>query len=627
MMPAGSRSWGQGMASSLFRKLVLTTAFMVLSHGAYVTAEEAPDVEGVGQAEEVAAVEEEALRSEAAHEGDEDTVREPVMASASAWMDRPKLRLPEDYPDRTRILRGDVDPYEVFWEVPEGWAVRGGMYAEHDTLEAYGRMREAAARDGVHLVILSAFRSFRHQRFIWESKWQDRHERLPGVSARDIALNIMRYSAMPGTSRHHWGTEVDLNAFNNAYFDTPEGKPVYDWLKAHAAEYGFCEVYSARASGRKRGYEPERWHWSYIPTASRYLAAYVEADEAAPHGFAGDEAVPDIEWLSEFVLGINPDCLWDASQAGDGRSLPAPLILSMVDEPAERSAPDEQPLLDGGQCIPEGWTHEILLRWKESGFPLSEGEGAAGYLAMLEHCLADPNPDIRDGIAYEGITDILRSDRAQEAELRELKQRLLTRIANTENDPLGFSRPFAALALAEVARTDRIEPWMSQGERRTLLAAGADYTANVRDYRGFIEGEGWRHGVAHGADLLMQLSLNPEIGEGEAFMIAKAVFDAIGAEEAPVFSFEEPERLARPILFLVQRGLLTEEQIAIWMEVLANPAPHDTWQDALADGEADARRKNIRAFASILLETAEGRVEGDLDAVLTGAEHLLSRVP
>ncbi|WP_182482127.1 DUF2785 domain-containing protein [Henriciella barbarensis] len=615
------------MASSLFRKLALAAACIALPFWSHVTAEEAPVVDEVAQSEQADEPKEppEPIAEPASAGG--DAAREPVAASVSAWMDRPQLRLPEDYPDRTRILRGDVDPYEVFWEVPESWAVRGGMYAEYDTLEAYGRMREAAARDGVHLVILSAFRSFRHQRFIWENKWQDRHERLSGVSARDIALNIMRYSAMPGTSRHHWGTEVDLNAFNNAYFDTPEGRPVYDWLQSHAAEYGFCEVYSARASGRRVGYEPERWHWSYIPTASRYLAAYVEADEAAPHGFAGDEAVPDIEWLSEFVLGINPDCLWDASQAGDGRSLPAPLILSKVDEAAERSAPDEQPLLDGGQCIPEGWTHDILLRWKESGFPLTEGEGAAGYLAMLEHCLADPNPDIRDGIAYEGISGILRSEHAEEAELRELRQSLLARLADTESDPLGFSRPFAALALAEVARTDRTSPWMSQGERRTLLAAGADYTANVRDYRGFVEGEGWRHGVAHGADLLMQLSLNPEIGEGEAFMIAKAVFDAIGAIEAPVFSFEEPQRLARPILFLVQRGLLTEEQIAIWMEVLADPAPHDSWQDALQDDEAAARRENIRAFATILLETAQSREARDLDAVVTGAEHLLNRVP
>ena len=117
----------------------------------------------------------------------------------------------------------------------------------------------------------------------------------------------MRYSSMPGTSRHHWGTDFDINALNNRWFDTPEGKPVYDWMKAHAAEYGFCEVYSARDGRRQTGYEPERWHWSYIPTASRYLAAYVEARDAQPRGFEGDVAAPQINWLTDYVLGINPD--------------------------------------------------------------------------------------------------------------------------------------------------------------------------------------------------------------------------------------------------------------------------------------------------------------------------------
>ena len=100
----------------------------------------------------------------------------PVLSSITAWLNRPKLKLPEDYPDKTRVLRGDIDPYDVFWEVPEQWATRAGMYAEYNTLEAYGRMREAALRDGVELVIISAFRSFDHQRVIWENKWRERRK-------------------------------------------------------------------------------------------------------------------------------------------------------------------------------------------------------------------------------------------------------------------------------------------------------------------------------------------------------------------------------------------------------------------------------------------------------------------
>ncbi|WP_083910880.1 DUF2785 domain-containing protein [Henriciella marina] len=551
----------------------------------------------------------------------------PVLSSITAWLGRPKLKLPEDYPDKTRVLRGDIDPYDVFWEVPEHWATRAGMYAEYNTLEAYGRMREAALRDGVELVIISAFRSFDHQRAIWEGKWREHRKDARWSEPRELAIDIMRYSAMPGTSRHHWGTDIDLNALNNAWFDTVEGKRVYDWMKAHAAEYGFCEVYSARDGRREAGYEPERWHWSYIPTASRYLAAYVEAREAAPQGFEGDVAVSKIHWLTDYVLGINPDCLWKASDVGDGRPLPAPLLLAAMDAASSDTARRSDDMRKAGACIPEGWTRDALIRWKESEFPIENEKEVAGYLTMLEGCLGDPDPVLRDGVAYGGISHILRSDGAGKAELRALKELLLERLADEAGDPLGFSRPFAALALSEVARTDRMSPWMSNGERRTLLSAGASYVSGVRDYRGFVDGEGWRHGVAHGADLLMQLSLNEKIGKGEAQVIARAVYDAIGTHEAPAFIFDEPRRLARPLLFLTQRELLNERQLTGWMEALADPAPLTSWDEVFTSGEGLARRHNLRAFGAALLLSANAAQSGALDALQPGTMHLLRTVP
>ena len=44
---------------------------------------------------------------------------------------------------------------------------------------------------------------------------------------------------MPGTSRHHWGTEIDIHSYNNESFEQGPGKAIYDWLTLHAADYGF----------------------------------------------------------------------------------------------------------------------------------------------------------------------------------------------------------------------------------------------------------------------------------------------------------------------------------------------------------------------------------------------------
>ena len=49
---------------------------------------------------------------------------------------------------------------------------------------------------------------------------------------------------MPSTSRHHWGTDIDLNSLNNSYFSSGKGLKEYDWLTTNANHYGFYQVYT-----------------------------------------------------------------------------------------------------------------------------------------------------------------------------------------------------------------------------------------------------------------------------------------------------------------------------------------------------------------------------------------------
>jgi LAS superfamily LD-carboxypeptidase LdcB len=130
----------------------------------------------------------------------------------------------------------------------------------------------------------------------------------PDPKAR--ALKILNYSAMPGTSRHHWGTDIDLNALNNKYFGEGEGLKVYQWLTTHAAEYGFCQPYSKKGALRPEGYNEEKWHWSYLPVAKPLTdLAKQQLKNDMIKGFKGAEAATQIDVVKNYVLGINQDCL------------------------------------------------------------------------------------------------------------------------------------------------------------------------------------------------------------------------------------------------------------------------------------------------------------------------------
>ena len=123
----------------------------------------------------------------------------------------------------------------------------------------------------------SATRSYQYQKSIWSSKW--RGDRLVAgnnlsVTTSDFkqrALAILKHSAMPGTSRHHWGTEIDFNRLQNDYYDAGDGRILYNWLQQNALRYRFCQPYTA---GRSKGHLEERWHWSYRPLSRQYLSQW-----------------------------------------------------------------------------------------------------------------------------------------------------------------------------------------------------------------------------------------------------------------------------------------------------------------------------------------------------------------
>jgi zinc D-Ala-D-Ala carboxypeptidase len=184
-----------------------------------------------------------------------------------------------------------------------------GAYLRKETYAAFVKMSDAARKEGVELTIISATRNFDSQKRIWENKWNGKVQ----VEGKDLttvtdlkerARLILLYSSMPSTSRHHWGTDMDLNALENSYFDSGEGLKIYTWLKAHAAEFGFCQPYTAKDSGRT-GYEEERWHWSYLPLSGEFLNQYKkEVSYKDISGFKGSTVAKSMDVIKNYVEGV-----------------------------------------------------------------------------------------------------------------------------------------------------------------------------------------------------------------------------------------------------------------------------------------------------------------------------------
>ena len=184
-----------------------------------------------------------------------------------------------------------------------------GKYLRKEAYEAFVKMASAANQDGITLFIISATRNFEAQKRIWENKWEGR-TLVEGQNLTEVtdlkkrAKLILLYSSMPGTSRHHWGTDMDLNSLENSYFDSGEGLKIYQWLTTHAAKFGFCQPYTSKAAGRT-GYEEEKWHWSYWPLSKELLSAYVKSVYYSDiKGFKGSKTAKSINAIEKYVQGI-----------------------------------------------------------------------------------------------------------------------------------------------------------------------------------------------------------------------------------------------------------------------------------------------------------------------------------
>ncbi len=215
-------------------------------------------------------------------------------------------------------LSGKFDPagHPDFVKIALPYADRNDMYLRKEAYEDFKRMHAAALKDGITLKIISATRNFTAQKGIWEAKWSGARILSNGQNAAtaypdpaERALKIMEYSAMPGASRHHWGTDIDLNNLSDAWFLQGTGQKIYAWLQAHAAEYGFCQPYSPKGSERPDGYNEEKWHWTYMPLSKTFTEqARQGMKDSDISGFSGAETAVKIGVVKKYVLGIAKVC-------------------------------------------------------------------------------------------------------------------------------------------------------------------------------------------------------------------------------------------------------------------------------------------------------------------------------
>ena len=258
-------------------------------------------------------------------------------------------------------------------------------------------------------------------------------------------------------------------------------------------------------------------------------------------------------------------------------------------------------------CPPAGYARDGLKALRSRGFEVADATERKRLATALLACIDDPDPQIRDEVVFEGLSKWLRAKALDGPTVVTLAESLSVTLAGSK-DAGGFRLPFAALVLSEVVRVDRIEPVFTDTFRSALVDLAAASFTQVDDYRGFDEREGWRHGVAHGADLILQLGINPKVGpDGQ-----RKLMDALRAQFSPprvFYTSGEPERIARAVNFTYRRAGLDAAYWEAWFASLADPKPRRNWGASFETVEGMAARHNRLALAHAI--SFAGRTSND----------------
>lgn len=190
---------------------------------------------------------------------------------------------------------------------------------EKDAQVALDKMAAAARKDGIIIKVVSGYRSFTRQREIWNRKY-DKYA-AQGLKPDAIFDKIVEYSTVPGTSRHHWGTDVDLIDASAKYSgdvlvpDKFHGTGPFckfkDWMDIHGSSYGFELVYTLNDS--RTGFKYEPWHYSYGTLSRKRYTDYLSTIDLIPflrsQNIKGMDKISDARlnrYLEEHIRGVNP---------------------------------------------------------------------------------------------------------------------------------------------------------------------------------------------------------------------------------------------------------------------------------------------------------------------------------
>ena len=212
---------------------------------------------------------------------------------------------------------------------------------------------------------------------------------------------------------------------------------------------------------------------------------------------------------------------------------------------------------------------EKLMKLKENNYILTDEDNAYDIALEMLSNIGSVDPVLRDDLIYSILSKWIINDVFNSEQLQQLlficidDSHLHYKLGESESDSV-FTRAFSILIIAVILYKDNEKAFLTANDFENVKAKVFQFAIQEKDIRGYDKEKGWAHSIAHLSDCLDELAKNHKLNQVDLQMMLEIICTRM-MESKSVFDCEEDERMVTAVCAILERNLLSEEEIETWI--------------------------------------------------------------
>ncbi|MCP3026704.1 DUF2785 domain-containing protein [Halobacillus sp. A5] len=262
---------------------------------------------------------------------------------------------------------------------------------------------------------------------------------------------------------------------------------------------------------------------------------------------------------------------------------------------------------------------DVLQPIKDNNFEISQGQNLSELTTLMLQRIGTPDPVLRDELIHTIFTNFIKRDYYNSDQLKNIlrsvlnKNYLFYRIKmSAKEENAVFKRSYSVQLIPPIMKKHRQTGLLNEAEVHRVWDNLKRYMEQEKDHRGYIQGKGWAHSMAHAADALESVAACEEITRQEVIDMLPVIRRQFLIDQP--YLFDEEERMVTAVMTMFKK--IEDRERVEWLETLLYL--RESWDDPAEEIIINNSKHFLRAlyFRNLDNPCDEGHLRRVLEELL-----------